>query len=29
MPNVCRAFGIEYINILELIRKTGVKFEVR
>lgn len=29
IPNVCRAFGIEYINILELIRKTGVKFEVR
>jgi len=28
IPNVCKAFGIEYINIIELFRKTGAKFGI-
>lgn len=26
IPNVCRAFGIEYIDTVELIRRTGARF---
>jgi hypothetical protein len=26
IPNVCRAFSVEYVDIFDLIRKTGVKF---
>lgn len=29
IPNVCKAFGVTYIDILELIRKTGVRFGIR
>ncbi len=29
IPNVCKAFGVTYIDILELVRKTGVRFGIR
>lgn len=29
IPNVCRAFGVPYINTIELIRKTGARFGLR
>ncbi|TLN23599.1 DUF4411 family protein, partial [bacterium] len=28
IPNVCRAFGVECIDTVELIRRTGVKFDI-
>jgi hypothetical protein len=29
IPNVCKAFDVKYIDILELIRITGVRFGIR
>lgn len=28
IPNVCRAFGVEYIDTIELIRRIGVRFGI-
>jgi len=29
IPNVCRTFGIEYIDTIELIRRTGARFHLQ
>jgi hypothetical protein len=28
IPNACRAFGVEYIDVIELTRRLGVKFRI-
>ncbi len=26
LPNVCRQFGVEYVNTFEMLRRIGIRF---